>query len=157
MPTQPETDWSAWSREAVRLMRERNDAWVRDYGLEGCRYRWSLDEARIVFASEQGDVSADICVLGSLSASQRTFLWAWANEVIPAQARKGLEAVREFGEKNALQLLTRPEWTATRPDALEMAAIAGRVLDASGIWTETTEDVTLLFALLGFQRCAKQD
>src|SRR5262245_48402709 len=106
MPTQPETDWSAWSREAVRLMRERNDAWVRDYGLEGCRYRWSLDEARIVFASEQGDVSADICVLGSLSASQRTFLWAWANEVIPAQARKGLEAVREFGEKNALQLLT---------------------------------------------------
>src|SRR5262245_8444022 len=43
MATRAEPDWSAWSREAVRLMQERNHAWIRDYGLQGCQYDWSLD------------------------------------------------------------------------------------------------------------------
>jgi hypothetical protein len=91
-------------------------------------------------------------VLGSLSASEATFLWAWANEAIPIQARKDLEKVHEFGQRNALHLLTSPEWTGGTPEALEMAAAAARVLDASGVWTETTADITLFFALSRFSK-----
>ena len=150
-PTEPQPDWGAWSKEAVRLMQERNHAWMRDYSLQGCQYEWNLAEAQMVFRSASAEVVADICVLGSVSQSEGTFLWAWANKAIPLQARRGLEAVRAFGESNALELLTRPEWPGARSEGLEMAAVAGRVLDAAGVWTETAEDITLFFALSRFR------
>ena len=42
-------------------MQERNDAWVRDRGLQGRHYHWSLDDAELVFPSESEEVVADIC------------------------------------------------------------------------------------------------
>jgi hypothetical protein len=133
-------------------MQERNDAWMREYGLQGCQYDWSLDNAQLVLRLDSDQVVADICVIGSVSEAEGTFLWAWANEAIPHQARRGLETVREFGENNALELLTKPEWPGGRSDGLEMAAVAGRVLDASGVWVAPTGDVTLFFALSNFRR-----
>jgi hypothetical protein len=132
-------------------MQGRNAAWMRDYGLQGRHYHWSLDDAALVFPSESGDVVADICVIGSVSLSDGTFLWAWANATIPAHARRGLERVREFGESNGLGLLVEAEWPGGRPEGLEMAAIAGRVLDANGVWIAPGEDVTLFFALSNFR------
>ena len=146
------TDWGAWSREAVQLMQERTNAWVRDHGLQGRSYHWSLDDAQLVFPFGTDQVSADICVLGSVSISEGTFLWAWANEAIPTQARRGLERVREFGEENALGRLTQPEWSGDRADGLEMTAVAARVLNADGVWVAPTGDVTLFFALSNFRR-----
>ena len=153
-PTGAQPNWGAWSKEAVRLMQERNDRWMRDYGLQGWQYEWNLAEAQMVFRSGSADVVADICVVGSVSQSEGTFPWAWANEAIPLQARRGLEKVRAFGENNALELLTRPEWPGARSEGLEMAAVAGRVLDAAGVWSETAADVTLFFALFRFRRAA---
>jgi hypothetical protein len=133
-------------------MQERNDAWMRDHGLKGCQYDWSLDKARLVFRLDSDEVVADICVIGSVSEAEGTFLWAWANEAIPPQARRGLETVREFGDSNVLELLTKPEWPGGQPDGLEMAAVAGRVLDAAGVWVASIGDVTLFFALSNFRR-----
>jgi hypothetical protein len=148
-PTAP--DWSAWSQEAVTLMQERNAAWVRRYELEGCAYEWSLNEARLVFRSDSDDVVCDICTIGSVSRSEGTFCWAWANEAIPSCAQRALARVREFGEAQGLEALVRPEWPGGRPEGLEMAAIAGRILDADGIWIEETDDLTLFFALSNFR------
>jgi hypothetical protein len=64
-----------------------------------------------------------------------------------------LARVREFGEAQSLDLLIRPQWPGGRPEGLEMAAVAGRILDADGIWIEETGDVTLFFALSNFRRC----
>jgi len=150
--TQTAPDWSAWSQEAVQLMQERNGAWIRSNRLEGCPYEWSLDDARLVFRSEGDEVVSDICVIGSVSRSQGTFCWAWANEAIPSCAQRNLARVREFGKVEALELLIRPEWPGGRPEGLEMAAVAGRILDADGIWIEETGDVTLFFALSNFRR-----
>jgi hypothetical protein len=133
-------------------MQERNDAWMREYGLQGCQYDWSLDNAQLVLRLDSDEVVADICVIGSVSEAEGTFLWAWANEAIPHQARRGLETVREFGENNALELLTKPEWPGGRSDGLGMAAAAARLLDASGVWVAPTGDVTLFFALSNFRR-----
>jgi hypothetical protein len=133
-------------------MQERNDAWMRDYGLQGCRYDCSLDDAQLTFRPGSDEVVVDVCVIGSVSEAERTFLWAWANAAIPNHARRGLERVREFGESNALELLTKPEWPGGRSDGLEMAAVAGRVLDAAGVWISPTGDVTLFLALSNFRR-----
>lgn len=150
--TQAAPDWQAWSQEAVRLMQERNAAWIRRYSLEGCPYRWSLDEAQLVFRSESDEVMCDICVIGSVSRSEGTFCWAWANEAIPTCARHGLARVCEFGKAQALEPLIRPQWPGGRPEGLEMAAVAGRILGADGIWIEETGDMTLFFALSNFRR-----
>jgi hypothetical protein len=100
-----------------------------------------------VFPSETEEVVADICVVGSVSVSEGTFRWGWANAAIPQHARRGLEHVREFGERNSLELLTTPQWPGGRPEGLEMAAIAARVLDCQGVWVDTSGDVTLFFLL----------
>jgi hypothetical protein len=132
-------------------MQERNAIWMRNFELEGRQYQWSLDHAELVFPSGSISVVAGICVIGSISVSKGTFLWAWANDVIPVHARRGLERVREFGQINGLELLTKPEWSGDRSDGLEMAAVAGRLLDAEGIWT-APGDVTLFFALSNFRK-----
>ena len=132
-------------------MQERNDAWMREFSLGGCQYEWNLDYAQILFRSDTAEVVADICVVGSQSEAHGTFLWAWANAAIPAQARRGLEKVRAFGERNGLDLLTIPEWGGSRSEGLEMSAVTARLLDAAGIWIETTGDITLFFALFRFR------
>ncbi len=133
-------------------MQERNDAWIRSYGLAGRRYHWNLHEAQLRFRSESDEVTCDICMIGSVSRSEGTFCWAWANEAIPSCAQRGLASVREFGESHALELLIRPEWPGGRPEGLEMAAVAGRILDAEGVWIAETGDLILFFALSNFRR-----
>ena len=133
-------------------MQERNRAWMEDYGLQGCQYVWTFDDAQLVFRPGSDEVVADICVLGSVSETEGTFLWAWANETIPEHARRGLERVREFGDRNELESLTKPVWPGGRSDGLEMAAVAGRVLDAAGVWVAPTGDATLFFALSNLRR-----
>ena len=125
---------------------------MRDFGLAGCQYEWNLDNAQIVFRSDSTEVVADICVVGSVSEADGTFLWAWANESIPCQARRGLEKVRACGESNGLDLLTTPEWRGSRSAGLEMSAVAARLLDAAGVWIETSLDITLFFALFRFRK-----
>ena len=154
MAIQTPPDWASWSREAARLMQERNAVWMREYGLHGRHYHWSINDAQLVFPSASDEVVADVCVIGSVSVSEGTFLWAWANDVIPSCARQGLEKVREFGESNALELLTKPQWPGGLPEALEMAAVAGRVLGAAGVWVAETGDVTNFFALSNFRKLA---
>jgi hypothetical protein len=137
-------------------MQERNDAWIRSYGFEGRRYQWSLDEAQLRLQCERDEVTCDICVIGSVCRSEGTFCWAWANEAIPPCAQRGLASVREFGEIHGLELLIRPQWPGGRPEGLEMAAAAGRILDADGVWIAETGDLTLFFALSNFRRCPRR-
>lgn len=144
-------DWAAWSREATQLMRARNAAFVDELGLAGRAYEWSLDTAKLVFPSPDDRVEADLCVVGSHSSAEGTFLWAWANDRIPATARRGLERVRQFGKENGLGLLTDAEWPAKHADGLEMATVAARVLDAAGIWIAPMGDVTFYFALMNIR------
>jgi hypothetical protein len=145
------TDWAAWSREAVAMMQQRNDAWTAQWELTGARYAWDLDSAELVFERPDIDVVADLCCIRTTSDHEGTFLWSWANEVIPRAARNGVELVREFGERNDLPLLTTPEWHGGEAEGKEMAAVAGRVIDAEGVWIERNGDLTLFFTLSRFR------
>lgn|GEM_PF-582896 len=149
MPTAP--DWSMWSGEAVRMMGERNRNWVERYGLTGVPYSWCLECAELMFQREDVRVTCDICVIGTVSRLEGTFLWAWANEGIPSPSRHGLAKVREFGEVWGLGRLRESEWPGGRAEGLEMVAVAGRILDADGIFVDDTGDVTIFFALSNFR------
>lgn len=146
-----ERDWGAWSRDAVRLMGKRNEAFIERFGLSGQPYRWDLETGRIAFALQKYIVVADLCTVGSVSAAEGTFVWSWANEAIPQRAKERLDDVRRFGETYGLDLLTRAEWNGGRAEGLEMLAVAGRILDADGTWTDAQGDITLFFTLHRFR------
>lgn len=147
------TDWEAWSRQAVRLMQERNAVWQQRFGLiSGCPFHWDLGMATIEFRRSTDQVVASVCVVGTTSVREKTFLWGWADENIPQAARKHLEQVREFGTKHNLDPLTTPQLPGGRPEAMEMAAAAGRVLDSEGVFIDSVDDdLTVFFVLSGFR------
>jgi hypothetical protein len=146
------TDWGAWSKQAVRLMQERNAVWQQRFGLVGgCPFHWDLGMATIEFRRSTDEVAASVCVVGTTSVSEKTFLWGWADKNIPPAALKHLEQVREFGAKHNLNLLTTPQFPGGRSEALEMAAVTGRVLDAEGVFTDSVDDdLTVFFVLSNF-------
>jgi Family of unknown function (DUF6882) len=133
------TDWAEWSRQAVAQMQAQNNAWLERYSLQRMPYRWDLDSGALTFVRADDSVTADICVIGTVSRSQGTFLWAWANDAIPPVARRGLDVVRAFGETHDLPLLTTPEWAGGRAEGLEMLAVAGRIQNASGGFVDQAE------------------
>jgi hypothetical protein len=145
------TDWSAWSRDAVALMQRRNQEWQDRFSLAKAPFHWDLDSATIRFRRKHDQVIASLCLVGTTSEAEGTFLWAWANETIPPAARHGLEAVRRFGEVNQLPLLATPEVKGSRSEALELLAVAGRIMDAEGAFVDPTGDVTCFFALSHFR------
>jgi hypothetical protein len=107
-------------------MQSRTRASLEKFGLSGQTFRWDLDPAQIAFVSAECAVVADLCMVGSVTACEKTFLWAWANETIPAGAQERLLDVRAFGTTHDLRLLTTAEWPATDAEGLEMLAVAER-------------------------------
>lgn len=146
-----DTDWTQWSKDTVKQMFERNEVWQQRFALQGAPYRWDLDTATLTFDSPLGDVVATVCLVGTSSKSGGTFLWAWANDALPAQHGEALAVVREFGMSNGLALLTTPEIAGGQAEALECLCIAARLQHALGTFVDQAGDVTLYFSLLHFQ------
>jgi hypothetical protein len=145
------TDWADWSREAVQLMQSRNQAWQSRFALGSNTYWWDLDTATIAFQRAEDEVVASLTLVGTTSAAEGTFLWAWANKSIPSAALRGLERVRAFGVENQLSLLTQSEISGGRAEALEMVALAGRIIDAEGAFVDESGDVGCFFVLRDFR------
>lgn len=145
------TDWAEWSREAVAEMQARNQDWLARFSLQGAPYRWDLESAALTFTRGGDRVTADLCVIGTVSRSEGTFRWAWANDAFPAVATSNLSLVRAFGETHDLPLLTTAERPGGRAEGLEMLAAAGRIQDAAGGFVDQAGDLTLLFTLSRFR------
>lgn len=149
---QQSTDWAAWSREAVATMVERNAEWPRQYGLQDKpKYHWDLERATLVLEGALQKVVATVCLVGTTSESEGSFLWSWANEAIPAQHGQALEVVHDFGRENHLALLTTACIQGGRPEAMECLCIAARLQRAVGTFIDQQDDVTLYFSILHLQ------
>ncbi len=95
-------------------MNARNQSWVSRFHLERASFRWDLTKAELCFERATDQVVADLCVVGTASAVAGTFLWAWANDAIPAGAKRRIDAVRSFRVTHGLPRLTTPEWGDSR-------------------------------------------
>jgi hypothetical protein len=144
-------NWSEWSTESVRLMQDRNAAWVKEFRLENATYRWDIDTATLILEKNEVAVAATICLVGTTSEAANSFLWSWGNSDIPTQHKDALEVVRQFGGKNDLSLLVTPDIPGGRPEALECMCIAARIQKALGTFTDQVGDVGVYFTILHFQ------
>lgn len=152
------TDWAAWSREAVETMVARNAEWPQQFGLQGQpAYRWDLERALLVFEGPLHEVVATVCLVGTTSEREGSFVWSWANEAIPPVHGQALEVVHEFGRDHHLALLTTPRIQGGRPEATECLCIAGRLQRAVGTFIDQQGDVALYFTILHLQVAVDDD
>ncbi len=107
----------------------------------GSPYRWDLGTGELVVEG----VHLPLVTVGTVSGD--SFRWAWATDAIPASAKRGLERVREFGEEHGLQLLCTARVGGGLAQGKECLAIAGRVLDAAGVWIDSIETGHIVFVL----------
>jgi len=107
----------------------------------GSYERFDFDDERgeIIF-SDQGTpkVIAEYQNVGSVSTITNTWLWAWANESIPAHTKNLVRNVRSYGETHALERLTTAKWNADEVDGWEMTAITAKLLSAKGYYRAPT-------------------
>ena len=152
------TDWAAWSREAVETMVARNAEWPQQFGLQGqTAYRWDLERAMLVFEGPLHEVVTTVCLVGTTSEREGSFVWSWANEAIPPVHGQALEVVHEFGRDHHLALLTTPRIQGGRPEATECLCIAGRLQRAVGTFIDQQGDVALYFTILHLQVAVDDD
>jgi hypothetical protein len=138
------TDWSAWSRESAVMMSKRTqDLIARNKLGPDSDYHWSIDDATMTI----GPLKLRIVVIGTVSNDTDTFLWSWANETIPDQAKAGMERVFEFGKENQLGLLTEPVHDGGKATGQECLGIAGRILEGDGIWIDSTKNGFIFFVM----------
>lgn len=149
------TDWAAWSREAVESMVACNAAWPQQHGLQDKpRYHWDLESATLVLQAPLHQVVATVCLVGTSSVQDGSFVWSWANTAIPPQHGQALEVVHDFGRENQLALLTTACIQGGRPEATECLCIAARLQRAVGTFVDQQGDVTLYFSILHLQIAA---
>lgn len=145
------TDWGSWSREAVALMQARNAEWPDAYGIGGAPYRWDLEQASIVFTRQTSRVVADLCLAGVVVDGDERFTWGWASQGAPHAATCALSSVQQFGVEHDLPLLTSPSLPGGHAQGLEATCIAGRILDADGVFVAHDDGARLYFTLHNFR------
>ncbi|WP_429950878.1 DUF6882 domain-containing protein [Comamonas sediminis] len=151
-PDGGETDWAAWSREAVETMMARNTEWPRQFGLQNApQYHWDLESASLVLQAPLHEVQGTVCLVGTSSESEGSFVWSWANANIPTQHGQALEVVHDFGREHQLALLTTASIPGGRPEATECLCIAARLQRAIGTFIDQQGDITLYFSILHLQ------
>jgi len=134
-------DWSAWSNEAVRLLGERGRTLLERLGVGAdAAYDWDLDRALITFNES---IQLKLICVGT-TADDGTFLWSWANDALPENSRRVMMEVHDYGHDHDLGLLLEPKIQGAHSEALEMMAIAGRVLNADGYWIEPASGLYFL-------------
>lgn len=83
-------------------MQSRNRAFMERFALSGRPFQWDLEAAQIAFISAESAVVADLCVVGSVSECEKTFLWAWANEATPSRPRGGCPTSAPLARRTGL-------------------------------------------------------
>jgi hypothetical protein len=137
------TDWGAWSRESVALMTARANERMRRHDIPaGAPYHWELEAAKITI----GEATFRLVTVGTVVNDQ--FLWSWANDAIPATAKVGIERARQFGiDNDSNWVLTDPWMRGGLAQAKECLVLAGRILNADGVWIDQTESGYIRFIL----------
>ena len=130
-----ENEFEEYAHTAVHDAMELNEHCKDQWGLgTWASWDYDLDEATLTFSDPDGraPLELNIQVVGTTSNETGTWLWGWGNEHLPAVSTDALQAVREFGRKEELHLLT----TAKLPDdeflGWKLTAIAARLLNATG-------------------------
>lgn len=149
-----EDRWIPFLDAAYAELKDKQASLDEDFGIS--RYdRWDYDQRNgtILFSNAgTAGVRAEARFIGtvSLPADEKiagTWLWSWANTSLLPATWEEILAVRSFGEEHQFAKLMVPKWPAEEIDGWELAAVAVKVLNGSGVY-RVPSDRNLGFMLL---------
>jgi uncharacterized protein DUF6882 len=99
------------------------------------RWQYELDARTLTFLDDNvPKVVASIEAVGSSSKSGKTWMWAWANDSLPSPVKEAVSTVRDFGEAEGIDVLTKPCSPDDEYLGWEMTAIAAKLLGSVGAY-----------------------
>ena len=114
---------------------------AQEYNLAS--YSWWLEQGtgKLTF-SDRGTpkVIASVQIVGSYSTSSHTWKWAWANDTVVEELKKGAQQVKQYGEEKGFSELTTAKWACPADYAGTLTAAAGYILKAKGAYRGPIED-----------------
>jgi hypothetical protein len=142
-PEMPAAEYDSLVVDAVSYLDERQDSIDSEYDFKKLqRAGWDQRTGKLTFADSAGrtTVEAEIQMIGSLSKTKGTWMWAWANPSVRGPLKAGAQTVRRYGQQYRIRRLTTKEMPAKTADAWKMTALSARVLNARGAYHTEDED-----------------
>lgn len=128
--------FSVYRHEAVHQLMRLNAECEKTFRISSWP-RWDYDfEAGTLTFSENDTpkVIASIQVVGTTSKSGGTWMWAWANESLPANVTEAVGKVRAFGKAENLAELTHECLPDDEHLGWGMSAVAAKILRSKGAY-----------------------
>ncbi len=113
---------------------------------------WNLDQndGKLVFSFSDGTVaSAPAQIIGTLNATDGTFMWAWNHPSVLNALQVSAFAVKAFGQEYALRKLTTQTIPCSETQAWEYTALAMRLSEANGGYRGEANPGTFVFMTFG--------
>jgi len=122
----------------VHELMDKNEQFFNRYGRHG---RWDWDDVAVTLTFSDPvllTIRIDVTVVGSTEGD--SWEWSWANPNYEARSKLDMEKVREFGQNNGYDKLTRAFLEADEYTGWEMTAMAAHVLGALGAYRFPTDN-----------------
>lgn len=158
-PAEPSAEQDAFLRQALEEYNAKleilNQRWRFPEGA-GWTYDRKTALFRMVF-KDGGVVEAEGQIIGNFTFHGRTWEWAWNNPRLPENITQGARRVRDWGEKDKFEHLTRGKMPAhTQEFATLMAAAAAKVLDSDGVYAGADGSLVLYIALKNLRKVGEK-
>ena len=141
--------YGVWRQDAIQELAQKNRDLSEEFQLgKWPRFDFDLEKGWLTFTGEgKPTVRAAVQVVGTV-ASNKDWLWAWANDWWSELVTKDAQETRRFGQKHNISELTRPSLQDDNLEVLgwELSAIAARITSARGVYRAPTGK-GLLFVL----------
>jgi hypothetical protein len=112
---------------------------------------WNIDQEQgtIIFDSPKGiRASAAVQIIGTFNAQDGTWLWGWANASVDRRLVAHALRMREYGDQNGIEALTRPKLKCDEKRCWELTAATVLVCEAQGAYRGPA-DATYVFTTFG--------
>jgi hypothetical protein len=136
------TTWDEFVGECVEELRNKHDKLEAEYAFSKL-VGWAYERAgkQITFFKDGApSLVAEYELIGSLSMTSKTWLWAWANPTNYPEVISRIKAVAVFGKDRGFPHLTVPKWPAEESRAWAVSAIAARILNAQAVFRAPYQD-----------------
>lgn len=108
---------------------------------------WLLDQdaGTLTFG---GQLACRAQILGSEAESDRTWLWAWANDSLSSVMTESANAIRRYGEEHGLSEFTQPQLPTGGDASAESLALTASMLTDADAYYRGPYDGGAVFVLL---------
>jgi hypothetical protein len=143
--------------DAHNYLLEQQDICKKEYGLSSYE-RWFYDQETGLIEFFDGDtlkLRITYQEVGSVSKISNTWLWAWANPNLADNIAVDSDEVREFGDANNFERLTKRKWMADEVDGWEMTAIMAFLTNAKGAYRVPGDNVYSFLVFTDIERISQ--